>query len=76
MHWQIKKIINVAQELRRTGRTGASTSECIAAAFALDQMAYLPPDYEIIEAWDRLDEAQKQAVRVVRRDYKHLLEVG
>ncbi len=35
MKWQIEKIIDVAKQLNKTGRTGASTGERIAAALVL-----------------------------------------
>ncbi len=55
MQWQIEKIIETANQLNRTGRTGASTGELIAAAFVLNAPGYLPDGYNIVEAWDRLD---------------------
>ena len=75
MSWQINKIINVANELNRTGRTGASTGERIAAAFVLNQMAYLPGGYhDTVEAWDRLDMEWQEYVRIVKRDHMHLID--
>jgi len=48
---QIQTIINVANQLQRTGKTGASTGELIAAAFVLNRMDYLPASYsDVIEA--------------------------
>ena len=73
MQWQIQKIIEVAHELQRTGTTGASTGEQIAAAFALNRMAYLPPGYSVIEAWESLGSWQGYVKRV-RQDYRHLIE--
>ncbi|WP_157960422.1 hypothetical protein [Marinimicrobium alkaliphilum] len=35
----------LANQLQRTGRTGASTGERIAAAFVLNRMDYLPANY-------------------------------
>jgi hypothetical protein len=72
MKWEIEKIISVANELTTRGKTGASTGEQIAAAFALDNMEFLPPGYSVAEAWDRLDTWQKY-VRIIQRDYQHLL---
>lgn len=54
----IQKIINVANELASTGKTGSSTGEVIAAAFVLDRMEFLPHGYSAIEAWERLDNWQ------------------
>ncbi|MCP4469126.1 MAG: hypothetical protein GY815_00300 [Gammaproteobacteria bacterium] len=74
MQWQIEKIIEVANQLTRTGSTGASTGERIAAAFVLNQMDYLPGGYQnIIEAWERLDDEWQGYVRLIQRDYNHLI---
>ena len=52
----LQKIIDVANVIHATGRTGASTGEIIAAAFVLNRQDYLPSSYnDMIEAWDRLD---------------------
>ncbi|MCP4830198.1 MAG: hypothetical protein GY889_15110 [Proteobacteria bacterium] len=74
MQWQIEKIIEVANQLTRTGSTGASTGECIAAAFVLNEPGYLPAGYTIVEAWDRLDTEWQSYVRQIQRDYQHLIE--
>ena len=71
--YEIKKIINVANELASTGKTGASTGEVIAAAFVLDQMEFLPQGYSVIDAWDRLDEEWQGYVRQVVENYSDLL---
>lgn len=72
--WQILKIIEVANALQRTGRSGASTGELIAAAFVLNRMEFLPANYrDAVEAWDRLDDWQDN-VRLIKRDYLHLIE--
>lgn len=72
--WIIEKIIEVANSLQTTGRTGASTGERIAAAFVLNRQDYLPTMYEdMIEAWDRLDDWQGY-VRVIKQDYMHLIK--
>ncbi len=74
MQWQIEKIIEVANQLKDIGSTGASTGERIAAAFVLNQMDYLPSGYDnIIEAWDRLDEEWQGYVRLIQRDYRYLI---
>ena len=70
--WEIEKIINVANELESHGRTGASTSEQIAAAFVLDRMEFLPNGYSVIEAWERLDNWQV-LVKKIKADYQDLL---
>ncbi len=68
--WEIEKIIRVANVLATTGKTGASTSEQIAAAFVLNRMEFLPPGYEdVIEAWERLDEEWQGYVKLVKRYY-------
>ena len=73
---QIQTIIHVANQLQRSGSTGASPSEQIAAAFVLNRMDYLPAMYnDALEAWDRLDNWQVY-VRAIKRDYMHLIEAG
>ncbi len=75
MKWQIEKIIEVAQCLNETGRTGASTGERIAAALVLNRPDYLPPMYsDVVEAWDRLDDEWQQYVRIIKQEYMHLIE--
>ena len=70
--WEIEKIIDVANCLQRTGRTGASMGETIAAAFVLNKPEYLPAMYsDMVEAWDRLGEEWQQCVRWIKRDYMH-----
>ena len=77
MSWQINTIINVANQLQRTGRTGASMGERIAAAFVLNQMDYLPGSYrDTVEAWDRLGEEWQGYVKIIKRDHMHLVEAG
>lgn len=74
MKWQIEKIIEVANELKRTGRTGASSGEWIAAAFVLNKMDYLPNDYsDVVHAWDRLDNEWQEYVRIIKYDHMHLI---
>ena len=73
MRWEIRKIINVAHELKRTGKTGASTGEQIAAAFVLDRPEYLPEGYtNIVDAWDRLGTWQ-QHVKAIKDEYMYLI---
>ncbi len=75
MQWQIEKIIEVANQLKQTGFTNASSGERIAAAFVLNRPDYLPAIYpDMVEAWDRLDEEWQQYVRLIKRDYSHLVE--
>ncbi|MEW5755650.1 MAG: hypothetical protein AB1810_05045 [Pseudomonadota bacterium] len=75
--WQIEKIIEVAITLKLTGSTGASTGERIAAAFVLNDQHHLPDSYsDILEAWDRLDDEWQHYVRLIKRDYMHLIEAG
>ncbi len=73
--WEMEKIIEVANCLQATGSSGASTGERIAAAFVLNRMDYLPDMYsDIIDAWDRLDSQWQQYVRLIKREYRHLIE--
>lgn len=75
--WEIEKIIEVAIGLRVTGGTAASTSERIAAAFVLNRLDYLPDYYrDAVEAWDRLGQEWQQHVRLIKREYMHLIEAG
>ncbi len=77
LSWEIEKIINVANQLQRTGSTGASTGERIAAAFVLNRQEYLPAMYnDMVEAWDRLDEEWQEHVRAIKYDHMHLIEEG
>ncbi|MEK7244918.1 MAG: hypothetical protein AAB223_02745 [Pseudomonadota bacterium] len=72
--WQIEKIIEVANALKATGRSGASTGERIAAAFVLNRPDLLPELYaDLIEAWDRLDPEWQDYVRCIKRDHRHRL---
>lgn len=72
--WQISKIIEVANTLQATGSSGASTGERIAAAFVLNNQTYLPDSYsDILEAWDRLGDEWQHYVRLIKRDYMHLI---
>jgi hypothetical protein len=74
MKADIEKIIEVANGLASTGKTGASTGEQIAAAFVLNRMEFLPANYpDVVDAWDRLDETWQAYVRVIKRDYQHKL---
>ena len=72
MQTELKKIINVANDLSSTGTSGASTSEIIAAAFVLDRMEFLPEGYSVIEAWERIDTWQTH-VKTIRSTYSYLL---
>ena len=74
LSWEIEKIIEVANQLQRTGSTAASTGERIAAAFVLNRQEYLPACYsDIVEAWDRLDEEWQEYVRIIKYDHMHLI---
>lgn len=70
--WEVKKIIEVANELATTGSTAASTGERIATAFVLNRLKYLPPGYTVVEAWDRIDDWQGY-VRLVQKHYQYEL---
>ena len=74
MHPHLQIIIDVANELNRTGSTAASTGERIAAAFVLNRPDYLPDGYtDLVDAWDRLDDKWQAYVRIVKREYGHLI---
>ena len=73
MEWEIEKIIEVANCLASTGKSGASTGERIAAAFVLNRMEFLPANYQdVVEAWDRLDDWQEY-VRIIKQDHQDKL---
>ncbi|MES9969940.1 MAG: hypothetical protein ABW092_07875 [Candidatus Thiodiazotropha sp.] len=73
--WEIEKIIEVAICLKTTGGTASSTGERIAAAFVLNNPAYLPSYYDdMVEAWDRLGDEWQGYVRLIKADYMHLIE--
>ncbi|MFC1751175.1 hypothetical protein ACFL2V_20515 [Pseudomonadota bacterium] len=75
MPWEIQKIVEVAIALHTTGNTPASTGERIAAAFVLNKQEYLPGHYDdMVEAWDRLDQRWQTCVKVIKRDYMHIIE--
>ncbi len=75
LSWQIQKIIQVANQLKQSGSTSASTGEQIAAAFVLNRMDYLPASYpDTLEAWDRLGQQWQEYVRIIKRDYQHLIK--
>ena len=77
MSWEIEKIIEVANQLQRTGSTAASTGERIAAAFVINRQEYLPACYsDMVEAWDRLEGDWQQHVRLIKREYMHLINGG
>ncbi len=68
----IKKIINVANELSTTNMTGATTSEVIAAAFVLERLEFLPYGYNVVEAWERIGDWQG-LVQIIKEKYSDLL---
>ncbi len=77
MTWQIERIIEVANQLKKTGKTCASTGEQIAAAFVINRPDCLPADYlDMVEAWDRLGEQWQTYVRCIKSEYMHLVEGG
>jgi hypothetical protein len=75
MRWEIEKIIEVSVQLQCTGGSPCSTGERIAAAFVLNRPEFLPAAYpDLVEAWDRLGVEWQQFVRIVKREYMHLIE--
>lgn len=72
--YPLDKILNTANSLLRTGSTGASTGEQIAAAFVLERIEYLPQGWGVIEAWERLDPEWQYYVKHLRQEYRHLIE--
>jgi len=77
IRYDIDKIINVANELQRTGSTGASTGETIAAAFVINCPEHLPEGYEdMIDAWDRLDHQWQKYVRYIKQECMFRIKAG
>jgi len=75
--WEIEKIIEIANQLQRTGSSPASMGEAIAAAFVLNEQKYLPDCYsDMVEAWDRLGTDWQEHVRLIKRDYMDLIKAG
>ena len=74
MQWEIKKIIENANCLASTGRSGGSSGEVIAAAFVLNRMEFLPANYpDVLEAWERLDDWQRY-VKYIKANLMHRLD--
>ncbi|WHI49208.1 hypothetical protein P3339_11975 [Microbulbifer sp. MLAF003] len=74
LSYPLDKILNTANNLLKTGTTGASTSEQIAAAFVLERMEYLPQGWSVIEAWERLDTEWQYYVKLLQQECRHLIE--
>ena len=71
---EVQKIIAVTRELRYQGSTGGCTSEQIAGAFILNDMAFLPRCYvDIIYAWERLGPQWQEYVRDIKANHIHLI---
>jgi hypothetical protein len=52
-----------------------ATSNLHSTAFVLNRPDYLPSYYnDMVEAWDRLGEEWQAYVRLIKRDYMHLIE--
>ena len=66
-----RKLLSVARELHSSGRTAASTGERIAAAFVINNMAYLPEGYTVLEAWDRLETKWQRITLALHKTYGH-----
>lgn len=73
--WEIEKIINVSNELATTGETAASISEQIAAAFVLNDLQYIPNDYSMVEAWERLGGEWQGYVKSIQHGYGDLIAI-
>ena len=74
LSWEIEKIVDVANCLQRTGRSGASTSEIIAAAFVLNRQDLLPDGYtDMIEAWERLGSEWQGYVMLIKGAFMHMI---
>lgn len=72
--WEIEKIIELARLVQLEGSSPASMGEAIAMAFVLNKQGYLPEAYsDMVEAWDRLGEEWQQYVRLIKREYMHLI---
>ncbi len=70
--WEIEKIIEVANCLKKTGSSAGSMGEVIAAAFVLNKPEYLPEMYsDMVEAWNRLGEEWQNYVIIVKGYHMH-----
>jgi hypothetical protein len=71
MNWEIERIITAANDLATYGTSQASTGEQIAAAFVLNRLEFLPPEYrDAVEAWDRLGPHWQEQVRRIKQDHQ------
>ena len=73
MNREMKRIIEVTNELSTKG-SGGCTSERIAAAFILNDMSRLPRGYDdVVEAWERLGGQWQGYVKVIKQEHEHLI---
>lgn len=68
----IEKIITVANDLACGDEVSGKTTEVIAAAFVLERLEFLPYGYNIIEAWERIEDWQC-LIPIIKVKYSDLL---
>jgi hypothetical protein len=72
---QMRRVIEVSNELLTHKSTSGSTGEIIAAAFILNDMTYLPASYtNVVDAWQRLGDWQEY-VHIIREAHMHLIQL-
>ena len=71
---EMKRIIEVAIELKQTGYSPASSGERIAAAFVLNRQDFLPQGYTMVNAWDQLNATWQASVREIRYQHMYLID--
>lgn len=70
MNSDMKRLIEVANELAEDGSTYGSTGEQIGAAFILNDMALLPAQYtDVLYAWQRLSGEWQGYVNAIKSDH-------
>jgi hypothetical protein len=70
MNSDMKRLIEVANELAEDGSTYGSTGEQIGAAFILNDMALLPAQYtDVLYAWQRLNGEWQGYVNAIKSDH-------
>ncbi|WP_138593244.1 hypothetical protein [Pseudoalteromonas aurantia] len=75
MNEEMKRIIEVTNELSQYDSTAGCTSEVIAAAFILNDMDKLPGYYtDVTDAWERLGSEWQGYVKQIKQDYCHLVQ--
>ena len=72
--WQVGKLIQVAQHLKKGKADNASFTEKIAAAFVLDDQLKLPEDLRMAHAWAYLSLEWQAYVLDILQNYMNEIE--